>query len=520
VSGSQESQDVGVARFSPDASGVENTKALQNAVDRGGTIIIDHPGIYKIAGTIFLGSNTTLRFGNGVFLKKVDEQGPFSHVFVNKGAVSRTWDEHIVINGLQLIVNGIDVRDFKVAYGLHGQLAFFYTRDVRIEHFRCLDLAKAQYAIQVCTFEDLSIQDVVIKGMKDGIHLGRGKRFTIRDAVFQTFDDAIALNGHDYSTGNPELGWIEDGVVENCRDLDADSTSGFFCRILAGAWPDWKSGMEVQQSDTVVSDGRLYRVQAKPDGTKFRSVTKPTHLEGQKTLDNIPWGVVQTDVTYSAGVRNVVFRDIFLEKERTAFSIHFDNDRYSRSYYPGATVPEQQGILLDHVMVLHGQKKDHPAPLLKIATPVDAVGIVNSTLRDSPIIFTSNKAMNDYGKTSITMNGCIYTHAGPVTLLENRVPGKKIDFKTLGSTILYDNYTASVMPGEGKVTISSDLPGLDQDKTSEHTVNSRIETGTNAASENASKPSESSPDQSGNFGTSTNFETDRINSLNAVPPHP
>jgi len=69
-----------------------------------------------------------------------------------------------------------------------------------------LDLSKAQYGIQVCTFEDLIIDDVVIKGMKDGVHLGRGKRFTIRNGVFQTFDDAIALNAHDYATGNPEVG--------------------------------------------------------------------------------------------------------------------------------------------------------------------------------------------------------------------------------------------------------------------------------------------------------------------------
>ena len=37
-----------------------------------------------------------------------------------------------------------------------------------------------------------------------------------------TFDDAIALNAHDYATSNPELGWIENGVIENCHDLNAE----------------------------------------------------------------------------------------------------------------------------------------------------------------------------------------------------------------------------------------------------------------------------------------------------------
>ncbi len=320
--------------FSPGATGVQNARALQRAVDRAGTIVVSRPGTYKLAGTVYLGSNTSLLFGNNVFVKKVAEQGPFTHVLLNKGALTKTWDEHIAVSGLQLIVNGVDVRNWKV-FGLHGQVAFFYVKDLRIEHFRCLDGGRLQYAIHVCTFEDITIEDVLIRGDKDGVHLGRGRRFTIRDGTFETGDDAIALNAHDYSVGNPELGWIEDGVVENMRDLaNPKRQIGYFCRILAGAWIDWRPGMEVQQSDTVVSDGRLYRVQANPDGTVYKSVTRPAHKSGAMVLDGINWGVVQDDVTYTAGVRNVVFRDIFLEKPRVAFSIHFDNDRYSRSVLP------------------------------------------------------------------------------------------------------------------------------------------------------------------------------------------
>jgi hypothetical protein len=234
--------------FSPEASGMENARALQRAVDQGGTIVVSQPGTYKLGGTVYVGSNTSLLFGNGVFLKKVDEQGTFTHVLLNKGARIKTYDENIAVDGLNLIVNGIDVRNFEV-YGLHGQVAFFYIKDLRINRFRCLDLGKAQYGIQVCTFEDIIIDDVIIKGDKDGVHLGRGKRFTLRNGVFQTFDDAVALNAHDYSVGNPELGWIENGVVEKCWDLDAPRTTGYFCRILAGGWIDWRPGMAVQQSD-------------------------------------------------------------------------------------------------------------------------------------------------------------------------------------------------------------------------------------------------------------------------------
>lgn len=448
--------DAATFGFSTNAGGMENTHALQLAVDQGGTIVVSHPGTYPVAGTVYIGSDTTLIFGNGVFLKKVVEPASFSHVLLNKGALTRTYDQHIAVVGLQIIVNGVDVRTFKDVYGLHGQLAFFYVKDLRIEHFRCLDLGSAQYGIQVCTFEDLLIEDVAIKGQKDGVHLGCGKRFTIRDGVFATGDDAVALNGHDYATGNPELGWIEDGLVENCHDLAEAKNVGYFCRILAGAWIDWHSGMEVQQSDTVVSDGRLYRVQMKPDGKVYKSLTRPTFKSGSEVLDGIRWGVVQTNVTYTAGVRNVTFRDIFLEKPRTAFSIHFDNDKYSRSYYPGAEVPVQQQIVFDNIRVLYDQARD----FLDIGTPVDVVSIHNSSLRDNRIRIYGNGAMKDYLKTQINMVGCIFNHAGPTDVLVNSVTNKVIHFKTTGSTELSDMFSARIVSGGGKITVQSDLPGL------------------------------------------------------------
>ena len=447
--------DAATFGFLPGASGMANTKALQKAVEQGGTIVVSKPGTYKLAGTVYVGSNTTLQFGNNVFLKKVDEAGAFTHVLLNKGALAKTYNDHISIEGLQIIVNGID-KSFTDVYGLRGQLAFFYVRDLRIERFRCLDLETAQFGIHVCTFENLRIDDVIIKGKKDGVHLGRGKRFHISNGVFQTFDDAIALNAHDYATSNPELGWIEDGVVENCYDLNAENTTGYFCRILAGGWIDWKPGMSVQQSDAVVSNDRVYRVQAKPDGTVYTSNTRPTHETGSQTLDGITWGVVQTDVTYTAGVRNVVFRDIFLSKPRTGFSIHFDNDKYSRSYYPGAAVPVQEQLVFDNIRVLHGEPKD----FLSINTPVDVVTISNSSFRNNRISIHGNKAMSNYLKTRINIYGCVFGYAGEMTLLSNSVAGKEVVLKTSANVALSDAFRATVEPGNGKITVGSDLTGL------------------------------------------------------------
>jgi hypothetical protein len=442
--------------FSPAASGVENMRALQQALDQTGTITISRPGTYKLAGTVFIGSHTALVCGANVALMKVDEQGPFSHVLLNKGALTKTYDEHIAVTGLNVIVNGIDVRKFLV-YGLHGQIAFFYVKNLRIDNFRCEDIGKAQYGIHVCTFEDLLIENVLLKGDKDGVHLGRGKRFTIRNATFQTFDDAIALNGHDYDVGNPELGWIEEGLVENCRDLaDNKRRIGYFCRILAGGWREWEPGIVVQKSDTVISGGRLYRVFANPDEKQYKSVTRPTHESGAQELDGIKWVMVQNDVTATAGVRNVTFRSIFLSKPRTGFSIHFDQDKYSRSYYPGSPVPQQEQLRFDDIRVLY----DEPALLFDVWTPVDSLSVTNSHLRNNRIRFHGKAAITDWGTTKIAFNNCVFAHHGPLELISNELPQRRIELQTQGSVVLHGDFTAKVSPGPGSISVRSDLPGL------------------------------------------------------------
>ena len=64
--------DAGDFRLSPNSSGMKNKKALQEAVDKGGTIVISKPGVYNIGGTVYIGSNTAITFGNHGYLKKVN----------------------------------------------------------------------------------------------------------------------------------------------------------------------------------------------------------------------------------------------------------------------------------------------------------------------------------------------------------------------------------------------------------------------------------------------------------------
>jgi hypothetical protein len=152
----------------------------------------------------------------------------------------------------------------------------------------------------------------------------------------------------------------------------------------------------------------------------------------------------------------VVFRDIFLHKPRLGFSVHFDNDRYSRSYYPGAPFVEQEQLLFDNIRVTHGK----PSRLFSVATPVDVLTITNSSLGNNGIHFRGNRAMEDYGKTRIILHGCVLLHDGDMKLVSNGVPGKQIELRTTATAALHDSFRAMCDPGPGVIRIDSDLPGL------------------------------------------------------------
>lgn len=378
--------------FLPENSAEKNSEALNDALKNGGELHIDIKGTYEISETVILKSNTTIVFGEGVFIKRIPSKSENGYLFVNEGAYTRNFDENINIIGLNLICNGVQAsysdNNDKLIPGLRGQVSLFYVKNVKIDGFKTLDLPDCNFAVHVCTFENLTIENCVIEGDKDGVHLGRGKNFVIRNCHFKTYDDPIALNAHDYSTSNPQLGWIENGVIENCTDEDEKNTTGFFCRILCGAWVDWYKGMIVRHSDTVVSDGRVYRVFMNPDGKEYVSETAPCFENGDEIIDGIHWVMVQEDVMYNCGCRNIRFTDIYLKKKRNiAFSFHFDDDNWSHSYYKNAEPPVQHDIIFEKIHV------ENKIPvLINSVTPMDDIKIMKSDLKDSVVILDKIKS--------------------------------------------------------------------------------------------------------------------------------
>jgi polygalacturonase len=374
---------------------------------------------------------------------------------LNKGALTKTYNYHISITGLNLQVNNVDTWMGEV-YGDRGQVSFIWVKDLVIEHFRCTDLSSGQFCIQICTFEDLLINDVIIKGKKDAIHLGRGKRFRISNGIFQTADDAIALAAGDWISGNPEFGDIEDGLIENCYDLKATILEGAFAKIVPSAWVDWQPGIEVRHGDAVVSNGKIYRVLGNIDGKVYKSVTPPSFNEPSKELDGIKWLLHQTDTFHTAVVRNVTFRDIFLESVRVPFQLMCYDNNYSHSYYKGAPLPVQGEITLENIRVLNNDKR----ALVSISTPCDILTIRNSTLWDNGIEFRKGRDLDEYLKTNISIANCTFKGNGEFALVKNGIKGKEIFVKTTGSLETGENFSGKVEAGNGKIKVESDLTGL------------------------------------------------------------
>ena len=173
--------------------------------------------------------------------------------------------------------------------------------------------------------------------------------------------------------------------------------------------------MIVRHSDTVVHDHRLYRVFMAIDGKEYVSTTPPTHAEGTEVLDGITWVMVQEGDEHSCGCRNIVFRDIFLEKHRpVAFSFHFDDDNYSHSVYPNSVMPVQTDILFDNVIM------NAPIPtFLYTITPVNQIKITNSVLQNTGIDLVDIGIEGiEYVKDDIVFSGVSFKGDGENTLVK------------------------------------------------------------------------------------------------------
>lgn len=384
--------------FSVKNTGTENTAALCRAIADGCNVTVTGQGIYDMAGTVRLPSDTHLKFCEGVVLRRepLEDKALEGNLFINEGAFDGRYDENISISGAHIVINGVESagaspESRNVIAGLRGHIAFLYIKNVLIEDVIITDLMAKDYAIQISDFENAEVRRVHIEGLKDGVHFGPGKGFAVRDSRFRTYDDAIALNCADYSVSNPNFGTISDGIIENCIELPGYTTEAFFMRILVGTARKWQKGMTVYHSDAILTEKGMYRVVMRPDNTAYTSLTQPDFDYGYMELDGIMWvrthkGYAAAEIPLTAGCKNIVCRNISFEQERhRAVYIYSSFDEYLRSYYRGSEIPEVSDITFENIKIL--KPIEH---FLSTNLKVRNLHIKDSNTTESDIVFERN----------------------------------------------------------------------------------------------------------------------------------
>jgi hypothetical protein len=317
--------------FLPTASADQNVIALQAAVSGGGLIIIDTPGVYELNNTILLDSNTRLICSHGVVFKKA---APYCNVLLNRGALTKEYNENITIDGLEISVNGYEAMPTLVR-GLRAQLGFFYIKNLSIKNFVCLDGEAWQFLIYIVTWEHLYIDHVRLAGDKDGIKLNNGHDAIIKNLDLTTYDDGMSLCGTDYQSVVVEVGDVYNVCYSNVTDHQYKNIFGRTCLIYTGSWADYAEGNEYRSSDFCLNEGKLYQCTNDHGFIETSSIT-PVHSSGIVTgADGISWRYIQNCDFYHTDVYNVTFDNCIFEKSGNLLAVWIESGDYQRNYYPG-----------------------------------------------------------------------------------------------------------------------------------------------------------------------------------------
>lgn len=300
-------------------TGAQNRLALQKAVDGGNKTVYINNGVYDINDTILLDSNTKLMFELGATLHKVTGSGtPFTHVFLNRGSLTRTYDENITIDGLT--VTGANVGTYSTAIvGLSGHMSFYYIKHLRITNYTCVDGGDSLFMFNLCKWEDVYFDGIKITSLKDAFALQTGRKAIISNAVLETRDDAIGLKTCDYPNHEAEAGDIDDILLYNITDSNygGQPVTGYSVRVLLASWTDWANGNTYWRGDHCLSNGNLYISDLPLNGSAIGS-DAPIHSTGVVTgADGIPWRFITISAKKNTTVSNVRIDGCNFKKGRT-----------------------------------------------------------------------------------------------------------------------------------------------------------------------------------------------------------
>jgi hypothetical protein len=340
----------------PSATAAVNRAGFQAACDAveaagGGEIQFNVAGFYLLNATVFIPGNCIIRMAPGAVLKKSIAYG---EVLLNKGALTRTFNENIHLIGLTLDVSAGGVPRQNI-YGLMGEIGLYYVKKWSIDRVRCDTVHASQFFIHTCRAEDGEILYPRIKGEKDCLHFSGGtKRVLVLHDNLQGYDDRRALNAGDYVECTPEMGDIEDIQFIGGYDAPHTSAYGYATRIVNAAWGNYANGITtVRRGTTVVNGSFIYRCTNAVGAGPFTSANAPVHTTLKQEVtgaDGIKWMCYQPAGITSANVRRVTWGKMYFANPGSGAIVYANwiNDTYDQSVTPGnEALSETVGLTFD-----------------------------------------------------------------------------------------------------------------------------------------------------------------------------
>jgi hypothetical protein len=312
-----------------------NSQNLQANLN-GGDVkkIITPAGTYGLDTTIWLESDTELSGVDGVILQK---EATYSNVFLNRGATTKTFNENITLNNLELSVNGYE-QTWEHVYGQRAQVGFFFIKNLTITNFTCTDIGTLQFGIYIGKWQDVYYENLRIEGQKDAIDFKDGHGALVRNCTFKTKDDAVFMGGSGGfpSTMMESIGDVYDLTFKNVRYVDSSKiypARNYF--IYVNSWADWQNGNTYENGHFSVNASKIYQC-ANGSGFSAVAANAPTHNNGTITAaDGIAWHYIDTGNVYKTDAYDITIDSCFAYDPSAFIYCPVSDIAEAHTIYPG-----------------------------------------------------------------------------------------------------------------------------------------------------------------------------------------